>query len=53
MTRLNAIPVEVINHYNNLHRFQNSGHVNPAKIDFVHMEIAMIERDFPGIKETQ
>lgn len=53
MTQLNAIPVEVIKHYNNLHRFQNSGLVNPAKIDFVRSEIAMIERDFPGIRESQ
>ena len=53
MTLLNTIPVEVINHYNNLHRFQDSGLVNPAKIDFVRSEIAMIERDFPGIKEAQ
>lgn len=53
MTQINSIPVEVINHYNNLHRFQDSGFVNPAKIDFVRSEIAMIERDFPGIKEAQ
>ncbi|WP_339193113.1 hypothetical protein [Paenibacillus sp. FSL W8-1287] len=53
MNQLNAIPVEVINHYNNLHRFKKSGFVNPAKIDFVRSEIAMIERDFPGIKEAQ
>lgn len=53
MTQLNAIPVEVINHYNNLHRFQDSGLVDPAKIDFVRSEMAMIERDFPGIRESQ
>jgi len=52
MTQLNEIPAEVIQHYNNLHRFKNSGLVNPAKIDFVHMEITMIERDVPGIKES-
>lgn len=53
MTQLNAIPVEIIDHYNNLHKFEKSGIVNPAKIDFVRSEIAMIERDFPDIKETQ
>lgn len=53
MTQIDEIAVEVINHYNNLHRFQDSGLVNPAKIDFVRSEIAMIERDFPGIKKAQ
>lgn len=52
MTQLNAIPVEVIKHYNDLHKFSVSGLVNPAKIDFVNMEIAMMERDFPGIKKA-
>lgn len=53
MTQLNSIPVGVINHYNELQKFQKSGLVNPAKIDFVRMEIAMIERDFPGIRESK
>ncbi|WP_339271475.1 hypothetical protein NYE54_08290 [Paenibacillus sp. FSL K6-1330] len=53
MTQLNGIPVEVINHYNNLHKFHESGLVNPAKIDSVRSEIAMIERDIPGINESQ
>ncbi|WP_440398396.1 MULTISPECIES: hypothetical protein [unclassified Paenibacillus] len=46
---LNNLSSEVINHYNNLHRFINSGLIAPDKIDFVRMEIAMIERD-TGIK---
>jgi hypothetical protein len=45
MTQINAIPSEVISHYNNLHRFLNSGLVAPDRVDFVRMEIAMIERD--------
>ncbi|SMF88088.1 hypothetical protein SAMN05661091_4107 [Paenibacillus uliginis N3/975] len=53
MTQINEIPVEVMSHYNNLHIFSESGLVNPAKIDFVLMEIAMIERDFPRIRESQ
>lgn len=45
----NGVTTAVINHYNNLHRFLNSGMVAPDRIDFVRMEIAMIERD-TGIK---
>ncbi|CAM3302358.1 MULTISPECIES: hypothetical protein [Paenibacillus] len=53
MSHLNEISAEVINHYNSLHRFLNSGQVASDRIDFVRMEIAMIERDLPGIKVQQ
>lgn len=45
MPEINWTSTEVINHYNSLHQFLNSGLIDPAVIDFVRMEIAMIERD--------
>lgn len=53
MNQVNNIPVEVVDHYNALHSFLNSGFVAPDRIDFVRMEIAMIERDVPDIKVLQ
>lgn len=53
MSHLNEISAEVINHYNSLHQFLNSGCIAADRIDFVRMEIAMIERDIPGIKVLQ
>ncbi|MFK4167682.1 hypothetical protein ACI2LM_15695 [Paenibacillus lautus] len=53
MTQLNEIPAGVVLHYTGLHKFLESGLIPDENIDFVHMEIAMIERDFPGIKEAQ
>ncbi|GIP25506.1 hypothetical protein J23TS9_06360 [Paenibacillus sp. J23TS9] len=49
MPEINDIPAGVAEHYNNLHRFLNSGLIDPLKVDFVRMEIATIEREI-GIK---
>ncbi|MFU1797648.1 hypothetical protein ACM1RC_27540 [Paenibacillus azoreducens] len=49
MSEINNISAEVVNHYNNLHRFLDSGLIDPAKVDFVRMSIALIEYD-TGIK---
>lgn len=45
MSEINTVSAEVVEHYNNLHRFLNSGMVAPDRIDFVRMEIAAIERE--------
>lgn len=52
MPEIINVSVEVADHYNNLHRFLKSGLVAPDKVDFVRMEIAMIERD-TGIRPQQ
>ncbi|GIO33708.1 MULTISPECIES: hypothetical protein [Paenibacillus] len=49
MSEINTVSAEVVEHYNNLHRFLDSGLIDPAVEDFVRMEIAAIERD-TGIK---
>ena len=49
MSEINTVSAEVVEHYNNLHRFLDSGLIDPAVVDFVWMEIAAIERD-TGIK---
>lgn len=50
MPEIYNVSVEVADHYNNLHRFLKSGLIAPDRIDFVRMEIAMIERD-TGIRQ--
>jgi len=44
-SNFNDISIEVVNHYNNLHRFLKSDLIDPSIIDFIRMEIAVIERD--------
>ncbi|MGF7046348.1 hypothetical protein J2T13_000824 [Paenibacillus sp. DS2015] len=49
MTDINNLSAEVVNHYNNLQRFLDSGLILDDRTDFVLMSMAQIERD-TGIK---